>query len=292
MQLRTDLALELAETIDQAGGGISVSEYDKGGAKISRIKLTSDDSTRSIGKPKGTYITITVPPFSDDAELGDELLMAVKDEFTSLLPKEGLILVVGIGNTSVTPDALGPKAAAGILATRHISGELARSAGLENLRPVAVLSPGVLGQTGIETGDIIAGIVKNIEPAAVIAIDALASRKLSRLGCTIQIADSGINPGAGVGNKRREISLSTLGVPVISVGVPTVVDATTLVFDLLGEDGARQNKELIEPRGAGMMVTPREIDILIERAARLVSRAVNCALQPGIPPEDLLVLAG
>ena len=172
----------------------------------------------------------------------------------------------------------------------HIRGEIARAAGLEGLRPVAVLAPGVLGQTGIETGELLAAAVEQGKPAAVIAIDALASRSLSRLGCTVQLADTGISPGSGVGNKRKELSRETLGVPVIAMGVPTVVDAMTLAADLLGEEDAHRLLTKVQPDGRAMMVTPREIDMLIDRAAFLCSLAVNTALQPTLSPDDILAL--
>lgn len=220
--------------------------------------------------------------------MDEDQITAIKNELFSLVPQDGVVLVVGLGNTNITPDALGPKTASRVLATRHITQEIARSVGLEGLRGVAVLSPGVLGQTGIETSEIIMGTIQRVNPSAVIVIDALASRRLSRLGCTVQMADTGISPGSGVGNVRTEISQDTLGVPVISVGVPTVVDATTLAYDLIGTQP--QDTQLVEPRGAKMIVTPREIDILIDRAAQLLSHSINCALQPSIEPDILLSL--
>ena len=268
--------------------GVDSDEVHIGDVRITRIKITEEEGEKALGRKQGTYVTIEVPPFSDDAGLDEDALTAVKRELTALLPAEGTVLVAGLGNTRITPDALGPKTAARILATRHITGEIARSAGLGDLRPVAVLAPGVLGQTGIETSEILAGSVERIKPAAVVVVDALASRKLSRLGCTVQISDTGIAPGAGVGNRRQEISEETLNV-VVSMGVPTVVDAGTLAYDLLGGHEPA-DQELTEPRGASMIVTPREIDLLIDRAAQLVSHAINCALQPGLDSELLLSL--
>lgn len=283
MDLRTDLALEIKESKGDNLEGVESEELQFGGTKITRITVTDANGEQALGRPKGTYITIETPPLTDDAGIDEELVSSVKNELSRLLPESGTILVVGLGNTNITPDALGPKTAERILATRHITGEIARSVGLGDLRGVAVLAPGVLGQTGIETAEIIAGIVSKIKPSAVMVIDALASRKLARLGCTVQIADSGICPGSGVGNSRAEISFSTLGIPVIAVGVPTVVDAATLAFDLIGEscDGE------VSPRGEHMIVTPREIDILIDRASEMISSAMNIALQPNVSPEIL-----
>ena len=295
MEFRTDLALENKEEL---GGnvprGVTVDELSIGRARITRIRVENEEGAAALSRPKGNYITIEVPPFSDTAGEIDERLTAVSTELAKLLPEEGEILVAGLGNSDITPDALGPKAAARVLATRHISGELARSAGLGDLRKVSVVSPGALGQTGIETGELLAGIAEKTHPAAVIAVDALASRRLSRLGCTIQISDTGISPGSGVGNHRQEISRKTLGVPVIAVGVPTVVDAATLVCDLAGATDEERSrlKAAVEPRGASMVVTPREIDLLIDRAADMVSLGINQALHPHILPEDMKMLVG
>ena len=185
---------------------------------------------------------------------------------------------------SITPDALGPKCASMIFATRHITGELLRSTGLSGLRCVTSVATGVAGETGAEAGEIIKGVVQTVAPDVVITIDALAARNVERLGRTIQMCDTGIIPGSGVGNSRQEISKKTIGVPVISIGVPTVVDAATLIMDCTG------NENSVSEKAGTMMVTPREIDLMIERAAKLTSLAVNRALQPDISAEDLLIL--
>ncbi len=284
--MRTDLALEQRELNPDCKDGIDSEEKEVGDIKITKIKIKNNAGAESIGKPIGTYVTVEMPPLTDSGELNDDAVEAICDELADFLPKKGLVLVAGLGNTSITPDAIGPKTANGILATRHIEGEIARSIGLDDMRPVAVIAPGVLGQTGIETGEIIAGIVELIKPAAVIVIDALASRCLSRLGCTVQMSDAGICPGSGVGNKRAEISRRTVGVPVIAVGVPTVVDAVTLAEDLTGYEC----RNTVSPRGAKMIVTPQEIDLLISRGATTLSRAVNCALQQEIDRETLMSL--
>lgn len=293
MNFRTDLALERRELLtDREIPGVKSRVNQSGSVCVTAIEVQTEQGAQAIGKPVGSYITVEVPPFSADAELLDGRLTTVADELRALLPEEGLVLVVGIGNDHITPDALGPLAGERILATRHIGPELARSIGMEHLRPVAGLLPGVLGQTGIETGEIIAGVARAVRPAAVITVDALAARRLSRLGCTIQMSNTGITPGSGVGNARTALNQETVGVPVIAIGVPTVVDAATLAIDLLGEGKAEKEeqrlRELMEPRGTAMMVTPREIDLLVERAARLVALSINCALQPTLSAEDLL----
>ena len=285
MSIRTDLALEQKELNPDQTDGIESEETILDNIKITRIRIKNKNGERALGKPIGTYVTVETPPLTDSGEMNENAINAVSSELISFLPK-GLVLVAGLGNTSITPDAIGPKAAKGVLATRHIEGEIARSIGLDNMRPVAVISPGVLGQTGIETGEIIAGIARLIKPSAVIVIDALASRCLSRLGCTIQMSDTGICPGSGVGNRRAEISKNTIGVPVISVGIPTVVDAVTLAQDLTGH----KCENTVNPRGAKMIVTPQEIDLLVTRGAATVSMAINYALQENIDRETIMGL--
>ncbi len=281
MNGRTDLALEAIEALETIPDGIEKEEDDLGKIKITRIIIKDKEQGAKIGKAEGTYVTIQVPAFGENGGFDADAHTAIKKEISKLIPQNGTVLVVGIGNTDITPDALGPKTADGILATRHISGELARSVGLDGLRSVAVTVPGVLGRTGIESSEIIKSIVYRIEPACVICIDALAARSLSRLGNTVQIANAGISPGSGVGNKRLELSRSTLGVEVISVGVPTVVDAMTILNDLSnGQSIYNENAET-------MIVTPREIDLVIDRASETVSFAINCALQPNIDPKVL-----
>lgn len=255
--------------------------------------MNNENGASALNKPCGRYITVEVPPFSDDAEIFDGRIDVLADEISSVLPENGPILVAGLGNDDITPDALGPQTVSMIFSTRHIVGEIARSIGFENLRSVSAVATGVLGKTGIESKEVIDGIISSIKPSAVVVIDALASKSASRLGCTVQISDSGIFPGSGVGNKRAEISERTLGVPVISVGVPTVVDASTLVCGMLCTDDDEKCEEIrrkIEPRGERMMVTPREIDLITRRAAKYIAMGINCALNPGLSPETMLSL--
>jgi spore protease len=291
MQLRTDLALEAREFVDEKEEGVVVKEEEQDGIKISEIKILNQKAAKKMNKPIGTYITAELAPLTDNLRDGDSKAEYIGKLIEPLLPKEGTILIAGIGNETITPDALGPKSADNILATRHITGELKRSLGLSGLRSVAVLAPGVLGQTGIETGELIKSVVESIKPSAVIAIDALASRSLSRLGCTIQISDAGISPGSGVGNHRLSLNKETTGIPVIGIGIPTVVDAQTLALELIPEAKlSYQQKGLVSPRGEQMIVTPREIDLLIERASRLVGMSLNCALHKGLSVEDFCLL--
>lgn len=283
MNLRTDLALERCESLDKRNmRGVNIETVKKRCAKVSRIEVVNEEGAQAIGKPIGRYINVEVTPFARHAQFIDDSLSAVSEEIASLLPPSGSVLVAGLGNSRITPDALGPKCASMIFATRHITGELLRATGLGKLRTVSAFATGVLGETGAEAGEMLKGLVDTLRPEAVITVDALAARNVSRLGRTIQMCNTGITPGSGVGNARQEISEQTLGVPVIAVGVPTVVDAATLVSDY---SGGRAGEEAAE-----MMVTPREVDLMIERAAKLTALAINCALQPGISPEDMLML--
>lgn len=289
MYLRTDLAVEARELAGGSVKGIDYKTYSESGLSISRLTVKTEKAKQTLGKDIGTYITVALPSLTDNFTSTDKRLAAIGREIRRLIPVNGLILVVGLGNEEITPDALGPKTALKVLATRHIQGELARSAGLDGLRPVAVMNTGVTGQTGIETGEYILSVVKRIRPNAVVVIDALASRRLERLGTTLQISDAGISPGAGVGNHRTRINKDTIGVPVISVGVPTVVDVQTLVGDLLGLE--RQGElENLPKLSRNMVVIPREIDLLTERASRLLGFALNAALQDKFSLSELVEL--
>ena len=290
MELRTDIALEAAEAVER----IKLSEQDlmkrvrvEGDIQVTRMVVQSDRAAQLLGKPAGTYITVEVPPLSDNERESEPHARVIAEELNSLLPQEGTVLVVGLGNANITPDALGPQAAGLVLATRHIQGEFARSMGLDDLRATAVCKPGVLGQTGVESGELTAGLCRTVKPGAVIVIDALASRSLERLGCTVQLCDNGISPGSGVGNNRTAIDRELLGVPVIGIGVPMVVDARTIAVELTGGDGG----EMVTPRGSAMMVTPREIDLMVRRAAQLVAMAINIALQPNYSPQEMMTAA-
>lgn len=288
MAIRTDLALEMLEMAgENLPQGVNKQEEQRGTVSVTRVDIQSEAAAQEYGKPVGRYITVEVDSFENTAMNFSNEIEAIAEEIRSLLPPEGSVLVAGLGNNDITPDALGPKTVSQTMATRHIPGELAKQTGLGELRQTAVIAPGVLGQTGMETSEIIASLVKEVSPGAVIVIDALASKSVDRLGRTIQISDTGIAPGAGVQNKRKELNRNTLGVPVIAVGVPTVVDMTTVAFDML--EGKEPSHSFSE-RGNTMMVTPREIDVIIEKSAKILSLAINKALQPSLSLEDLTAL--
>ena len=271
MGIRTDLAVERLELAEKSlPHGAIRSEETIHGIPMVTVQVEDTNAAEVLGKPIGKYLTVECTPFRKTPENFEAEVMAVAETVSRLLP-DGPILVAGLGNESITPDALGPEAVNLMLATRHISPELAASLGIKALRPVSVIAPGVLGQTGMETCEILAALVKETSPAAVIAIDALAAGDPARLGATVQVCNTGISPGSGVANRRKELSEKTLGIPVIAMGVPTVVD-----FSVEGS----------EP----MMVTPREVDLVIENAAKTVAFALNKALQPELELEEILAL--
>jgi len=290
MQMRTDLAIEARELAGDRVAGTDYREYRENGMKISRLTVKTQRAGQLLGKDAGTYITVEMPSLTDNYTETDERIKTIGREIRRLLPVNGLLLVAGLGNEEITPDSLGPKTGARVLATRHITGELARAAGLDRLRPVAVMNTGVTGQTGIETGEYILSVVKRIRPNAVIAVDALASRRIERLGKTVQISDAGISPGAGVGNHRTRINKETIGVPVIAIGVPTVVDAQTFAGDLLSDSAVRRSAVLPDRNVRQMIVIPREIDLLTERASRLLAFSLNAAMQNAFDLRELVSL--
>lgn len=285
----TDLAIERREITNSGkNDGVTVKKRRVKSASVTEIEITTDAGAEKLGKPVGTYVTVELPPFSSEFDDADSRMLAVRDEIKKLLPKNTSgVLVVGLGNSDITPDTLGPKTAKDIFSTRHITKSLAEEVGLPSLRPVSSASPGVLGQTGIESAEMIRGIMNETSPDAVITVDALSARSIKRLGCTVQMTNTGIVPGSGVGNHRAEISRKTLGVPVIAIGVPTVVDAAALVFDITGNENIPQPER---ERAEKMMVTPREIDVMISRASRLLALAINSALQPDMDMQTLLSL--
>lgn len=284
---RTDLAIEKKEDLS-AGElpGVKSEQSVSGDARITRITVLDRRGAESLGKPEGRYITVEIPPMTERSPVGDGLIETVARELSSILPPDGPVLVAGLGNSDITPDAVGPMSAELVLATRHIGRELAESVGLGGLRPVCVFIPGVLGKTGVETAELLRGVIDSVSPVAVIAVDALAARRVSRLGNTVQLSDTGVIPGSGVGNARAAINTETVGVPVISVGVPTVVDAGTLICDLTGEE------HILDKRSGEMIITPREIDLLVQRAAALIGLSIDKALQPQLSTGEIMMLVG
>ena len=307
---RTDLADERREIFKKANNlekeidGIET-EVEKEGdkIKITKVRITDKSGEEAIGKPIGNYYTIDIDKLKvatdDDIQMAADVVSRnLKELISKHVSEKEDILVVGLGNEYVTPDSLGPKVISEIDVTRHILTYMPEYLD-ENTRPVSAISPGVLGTTGIETLEILKGIVDNIKPKLIIVIDALASRSIERISSSIQIADTGIVPGAGVGNTRKELSSKTLGVPVIALGIPTVVETAVLVNDTLDlfieklqneaksndylnklkeEDNYEEIKEALIPNDYNMIVTPKEIDDLIENMKDVVARGINFAI--------------
>ena len=307
---RTDLATErkdiyqkIQKIEDKIDGIESEKENINEKIKIERVKITNENGEKAIGKPIGTYITIDIKnlKIAQEEEInnsGEVLANELREIISKHTDKAGEILVVGLGNIYVTPDALGPKVINEIEVTRHFINYTPQYV-KEGTRMVSAIAPGVLGTTGIETAEILKGIVENINPKLIIVIDALASRSIERISSTIQISDTGIVPGAGVGNTRAEISERTLGVPVVAIGIPTVVELATLVSDgidifinklqekaesntelnrLKEEDKYEEVKEALNVGEYNMIVTPKEIDDLIENMKDIVALGINSAV--------------
>ena len=306
-EVRTDLALEIRESFEGDGGEIRgvVLEETKGKSsdiKITRVVIKNEEGAAAMGKPMGTYITLEAPLMAKGDEdyhrdISEELADHVKEMIAEhVREKKGerlSVLVVGLGNQDVTPDALGPMVVDNLLITRHLKQPKAAVSGIV---------PGVMAQTGMETAEIIYGIVEQTQPDAVIVIDALAARSISRLGTTIQLTDTGIQPGSGVGNHRSKLAEDSLGVPVIAIGVPTVVGAATIVFDTVDaliqalssakstefaaemieemnmEEKHQLIRELLEPRFGPMFVTPKDIDASVKRLSFTISEGINIAM--------------
>lgn len=290
--IHTDLAMEARES-NSALNGVSEERTDNKHYSVSRIKIDTDEAASALQKSKGLYITIEAPDLVlREPELIKAVTEALSAELTGLIDKggtSGTVLVVGLGNRAVTPDALGPKTAEKILVTRHIK-QYMPDAIPNGVRSVCAVSPGVLGVTGIETMEVIQGIVERSKPSLIIAIDSLSSRRTERIASTIQLCDAGIQPGAGVGNIRSGLDEASLGIPVIAVGVPLVVYASTISRDTIGliasELGLLGNEEKIKELAAKaisektgeLIVTPKEIDSLIECTSTILADGINMCL--------------
>lgn len=330
--VRTDLALEAHEMASrqQPVPGIQIDKEEDDGIFVSRIIVETEEAGRTLGKLPGQYVTFEVPGLrSHDSKLQDRVATKFAGEFEKYLERlqiseEAKILVVGLGNWNVTADAIGPIVIENLLVTRHYF-QLIPGRVKPGYREVSAVAPGVLGITGIETSEIVLGIVERTKPDLVIAIDALASRALERVNTTIQIADTGISPGAGVGNKRKALNKETLGVPVIAIGVPTVVDAVTIASDTIDYvlehlnkqvdpnianqtqlDGQQVNgalmgsvgslpqhekrqliHEVLQPLGHNLIVTPKEVDAFVEDIANIIANGMNAALHEAITTDNV-----
>lgn len=310
INFNTDLADERKDIYKKANkiedniDGIETEEEDVSeNIKISRVKITNEQGAQAIGKPIGNYITVDIKKLkladnNDIQKASETVTQELKKLIDKHTDKKGDILIVGLGNVYVTPDSLGPKVVKDMDITRHLLKYVPEYIDPET-RPVTAIAPGVLGTTGIETAEIIKGIVDNISPKLIIVIDSLSSKSIERISSTVQIADTGIVPGAGVGNARNEISQRTLGIPVIAIGVPMVVEAATIASDSIDlfieklQQEAKSNEYLNElkevnkydlirealiPKDYNLIVTPKEIDDLIENMKDVIARGINFAV--------------
>ena len=289
MAFRTDLAVEAIENHKSAAALPHVRQSDRmlEGFAIHEVRILSEDAAREIGKPQGRYLTLELDALiRREEDAFPRACKALSTLLRELLPRpnDGAVLIAGLGNRMITPDAIGPQTADHVIATRHLVAQSPEV--FADWRPVSALAPGVLGQTGVETGEVICGVLDRVRPAAVIAVDALAAGRLSRLLRTVQLADTGITPGAGVGNARAALNEETLGVPVIAVGVPTVVDGATLAHEIssqLGQPACEALDDLSQP----VMITTRDIDREVADNTRMNGDAVNMALHPHLSVADI-----
>ncbi|MBE7021604.1 MAG: GPR endopeptidase [Ruminococcaceae bacterium] len=308
--IRTDLAIEAHEMLTEAAAeitGVTMAQQELHGIPISRVLIESDEAAQKMGKPRGHYVTLELKDLNI-AEGSDyeNACFALAEELMALLKlsDKSNVLAVGLGNWNITPDALGPKVVQQLMITRHLHTYIPDQID-EGIRPVCAISPGVLGITGMETGEVIRGVTDTIRPDAVIVVDALAARSTNRISTTIQLCDTGISPGAGVGNKRKALNRETLGVPVIAVGVPTVIDAVTITADLLAAAGEAGSKALglapdfdpdegratlwqsVPEALQQFIVTPKDVDLLIDRVSKVVANGINLALHKDITFQDI-----
>ena len=297
LQRRTDLAVEAREMCAQDAQkqgqieGVESSETKREGYPVTTVRIVSPQGERALNKPMGTYVTLELAGLKRrEEETFPRAVRALAEALRELLPaNRDSVLVVGLGNRAITPDNIGPGAVGHTLVTRHLVEQIPEHFG--HFRPVSALAAGVLAMTGVESGELVRAVTDKIKPSCVIAIDALASRSLKRVCTTIQLTDTGITPGSGVGNHRSALNRETLGVPVIALGVPTVVDVATLCADVLEEAGKGDlEPEALRGAGSGLMVTPRDIDQSAADLSKVIGYGVNLALQDGLSLEDLELL--
>lgn len=301
MSIRTDLAMEAREVVrkQQASEieGVRVLEEKRGSAKITRVYVESSEGSRRLGKPEGAYITLeTDPQMLSDPEVREEMSVAMAAELRELLGLKGKFtsLVVGLGNARMTADALGPRTVQRVMVTRHLIAQIPDQVD-QRVRPVSAITPGVLGITGVETGEIVRGVAERVKPDVIIAIDSLAARNASRMASTVQISNVGIQPGSGLGGVGKVLSKDTLGIPVIAVGVPMVVYATSLVSDAVDGalDGGRPSPKVkdvlqsAQEQLGDLVVTPKEVDSLEDTLSDLLAMGLNLALHENVTIDEV-----
>lgn len=309
----TDLALEATAAVRGDAHteipGVRMTEDHQDAATVTWVEVFSPEGEQVIGKPMGNYVTIDAPGLRrrnrDLQEAVGKVLVDQLHKLLDLKPTDS-VLVVGLGNWNATPDALGPRVTSKLLVTRHLK-DFVPDDVAGGLRPVAAIAPGVLGITGIETAEVIQGIVERIKPSLVVCVDSLAARSVERIGTTVQLADTGINPGSGIGNQRKGLNKNTLGVPVIALGVPTVVHAATIAHDTMEamanqfqnqkaffqlfssvEERRSMVNQVLSPAVGELVVTPKEIDDLIEDMAKVIAGSLNAVMHTSVTSQDLL----
>ena len=294
-QRRTDLAVEAHQLWQEGAGeaaalpGVSAREERREGFLVNTVTISSPEGAEALGKPEGVYVTVELDGLLRREEGAfRRAVAAVAAQLRPLLPEDGPALVMGLGNRAVTPDLIGPLTVDHLLVTRHLVQHVPEHFG--NLRPVSAAAPGVLSTTGMESSLVAQALAGELHPACVIAVDALASRSLDRLCRTIQLSDTGVIPGSGVGNHRNPLNRETLGVPVLTVGAPTVVDGATLALDLLERGGHAGTGRDDLPGGEDFFVTPREVDQRVADLGKVLGYAVSIALNPSLTVEDLDLL--
>jgi len=314
MGVNLDLAVEAHELLrgdaQKEIQGVKESKEDHEFCSVTTVSILNAQGAQMIGKPQGNYITIDAPDIRhNDSRVQQEVSQVLAEKLEMMienfkLNEDALILLVGLGNWDATPDALGPRVINQSMVTRHLY-KYAPDAVQGGLRPVEALAPGVLGITGIETAEIIKGVVEKTKPALIIAVDALAARAVERISSTIQVADTGINPGSGIGNQRKGINFESMGVPVIAIGVPTVVHAAVFAFEAfnkaleknpslqgtINQESVQESvNEVLAPFEGNLTVTPKEIDDLIDRISKTIALGLNQGLHSGVGQEEALTL--
>ena len=295
--IRTDLALEAREAVKGAPDGVLIEEEEvEEGIKITRVRIVSEAGAHTLGKPRGSYITLEAENIANMEPRRRKTLagLAAFELFALTGEIEGTVLIVGLGNRAVTPDSIGPKACESVFITRHIKEHIPDAID-DRAACVCAVSPGVLGTTGIETGEIIKGVIERVKPALIIAIDALAARSVARIGASVQISDAGVVPGSGVGNARAELSMRSVGVPVLVLGIPMVANANTIAEDLIEqalgncdeEDVAQLVSAVMANESENLVVASKDVDILSERCAALLADIINHALNGALSEEEI-----
>ena len=284
---RTDLAMEAKELWQESAGettklqGVRAREQVFRGITTTVVEICNQDGVRALKKPMGTYVTIQLQRgMLRDPSGFRRAAVRLGREIAKMVPAKGPVLVVGLGNSAITPDAIGPKALEHLVITRHLG------SCFPQFRSVSAIAPGVLGTTGLESVEVVRGVVERSVPSCVVVLDALAARNMERVCTTVQLADTGITPGSGVGNSRAAFDKASLGVPVLAVGVPTVVEAGTFEQDILRENGIKTNNNETN-RDGSMIVTPRDIDARVERLAKLLGYGVSLGLHSGLHMDEI-----